>query len=715
MAARLNSVGVAMTATGRLVALFTLVVGLVVPIVASPSAADAYGVCPVGMVQWTGPAGGLWSAGANWSGGAVPAGSDDVCIAAGATVTIDTPAATRQLISEGSLIVTSTGTLTVNSVPGTTPWIQNSWIQQVDNYGTISLTSGALNARIAALGDGAVLNADAGAEFSAVGRDVAAPWYGTMNGAVAITGAGTVDLGGRYEATSVTTVTSAGGAIQLTGTLDGGTAGMTLYGDLVWNEYSGFIGLVTNEGTITSTVGRGGDIWRHIIGDFTNNGTIIWNPGGGRIGATNYNSTTTIVNNGLIRTLAYMTFVDFGRGGTIINRGTIDATGGLNPTGLTVINEGTWSVSTDPVSVSKPLATSVRTPTGGLVSIVEESPVPVSPPAGYAVVGTEFSSITAPDGSVADPLLITFTVDASVWDTFPLSTLSVLRNGVAVPDCTTPGVTGPASPDPCIGSRSGTVGSPAQIVVRTSVASEWVVVRSLNTAPTVAVDAVAPTAVGESIAIDASISDPDVGDTHVCVVDWGDGSTTSGVVSGLSCTASSVYSLAGVFDVSVTVTDAAGASATAGTVVVVFDPDATVEGEGEFDSPAGAYPENPSLAGEAEFEFEAEYGDEDGVWVVEGDVEFEFDDLEFESDAVSWLVVTDGEARATGTGTLNDVDGYGFEVWATDGSSDTFRIRIWTTDPSGTVIYDNDPGQELTEGKITTNTKEHEDDDRDDD
>jgi hypothetical protein len=139
------------------------------------------------------------------------------------------------------------------------------------------------------------------------------------------------------------------------------------------------------------------------------------------------------------------------------------------------------TVGTDQaVSPTNPLATSVTTPSGGVISITEEDGGPPIPPPGYEVLGTSFASISAPAESAANPLIIHFVIDASVWDGTPLGDLAVLRDGVLVPDCVVPGTSGAAAPDPCIGQRAGVPGSPADIWVRTSQASDWVVVRALD-------------------------------------------------------------------------------------------------------------------------------------------------------------------------------------------------------------------------------------------
>jgi hypothetical protein len=87
--------------------------------------------------------------------------------------------------------------------------------------------------------------------------------------------------------------------------------------------------------------------------------------------------------------------------------------------------------------------------------------------------------ITAPAASAGSPLVIRFRLDASFFLThWPLSYLSLARNGVAVPDCTAPG----ATPDPCVESRTRLADGDVEAVVRTSAASSWTVGRLHPTA-----------------------------------------------------------------------------------------------------------------------------------------------------------------------------------------------------------------------------------------
>lgn len=612
----------------------SVLVGVV--LVEAPRSAVA-APCPVTSVDWVG-GDGVWSDALSWSGGVVPTGSDNVCVPGGVVVTVDGVGEAQELVSDGVLVVPTGSSLTVNG---------ESTIAAIDSAGLVSTTSATFTAQFTHLRDGATVNAGAGTEANLNG--------GTdlTGGTVSFTGDGLVSINRSLIASAPTTIESLGTAVWLGncsrdcngGVLDGRTAEILLTGNLVLPPNAAFLGAITNNGTITAPpVGQNNSDWHAIVGDFTNNGTIVWDAVVGSVGTADFTTTSAIVNNGTIEVNTPIRLVDFDLGGSFVNNGmiTIAADAWLQTNGLDVVNGefgsirvsddgvldtgysqngielgsltnngsvwagvepagGYWRtlnvigdfvqgssgslvfvvagptgavpvefgsmdvsgvatlggevsvervggfdpvvgesypvlsygshvgdfgslsgldpwwagsvgsggisvmrvvpdsssavtgtagaggvVETDQaVSAANPFATSVQSPTGGLVSIVELSPVPVTPPAGYEVVGSELSRVSAPDGSVADPLLITFTVDAAVWDGIPLGSLSVLRNGVLVGDCVVPGASGSADPDPCVGDRSGTPGSPAEILVRTSQASDWVIVRAVpsNAAP----------------------------------------------------------------------------------------------------------------------------------------------------------------------------------------------------------------------------------------
>lgn len=189
---------------------------------------------------------------------------------------------------------------------------------------------------------------------------------------------------------------------------------------------------------------------------------------------------------------------------------------------------------------------------------------------------------------------------------------------------------------------------------------------------------------------------------HTATIAWGDGTTSAGVVSegagGGSVSGSHAYAAAGVYTLTVTVTDASGNAASAiYQYVVVYDPIAGfVTGAGFIQSPAGAYPADPTLAGKAHFGFVAKY--QQGANTPTGNTNFRFQaaGLSFESASYDWLVVAGANAKYKGVGTLDGVAGHAFLLTATDGDApggggaDRFRIKI--SAPGGGVIYDNQPG-----------------------
>jgi len=91
-----------------------------------------------------------------------------------------------------------------------------------------------------------------------------------------------------------------------------------------------------------------------------------------------------------------------------------------------------------------------------------------------------------------------------------------------------------------------------------------------NAPPAVAVDSPASgtgVGVGEVVTVSATVVDPGAGDAVTCSVDWGDGTTTAGVLANGTCTATHAYSAPIVAVVAVTATDGAGDSS-AGAIVV---------------------------------------------------------------------------------------------------------------------------------------------------
>lgn len=171
----------------------------------------------------------------------------------------------------------------------------------------------------------------------------------------------------------------------------------------------------------------------------------------------------------------------------------------------------------------------------------------------------------------------------------------------------------------------------------------------------------------------------------------------------------------GLYDVCVTATDAAGnVSAPQCFLCVIYDPSAGfVTGGGWIDSPAGAYVPDASLTGTANFGFVSKY--KKGKSTPDGSTEFQFQTagLNYHSNEYEWLIVTGSGKKAMfkGTGTLNGVPGYMFQITAHDDDPvDKFRMRI--TDGGGVVVYDNqlgaaddaDASTNITKGSIQIHT-----------
>lgn len=208
-----------------------------------------------------------------------------------------------------------------------------------------------------------------------------------------------------------------------------------------------------------------------------------------------------------------------------------------------------------------------------------------------------------------------------------------------------------------------------------------------------------PQAVGSPVTISASVSDVGAEDTHTCTVDWGDMTTSDGVIGGGTCDATHTFTDAGVYTLTMTVVDDdTGAATSTFQYVVVYDPSAGfVTGGGWINSPAGAYAPDPTLTGRANFGFVAKY--RRGATTPDGQTEFQFKagNLNFHSTEYAWLVVAGDKAQYKGSGQINGAGDYGFMLTLVDGGTgpsavDKFRIRIFDR-VGGGLVYDNKQGE----------------------
>ena len=213
-----------------------------------------------------------------------------------------------------------------------------------------------------------------------------------------------------------------------------------------------------------------------------------------------------------------------------------------------------------------------------------------------------------------------------------------------------------------------------------------------------------PIILGSPTAVSAPFTDPDVLDTHTAVWSWGDGKSSAGTVTesnGSGTVAGThTYAAAGLYTVSLKVTDNDGASGTctATQYVIVYNScKGCVCGCGAIDSPAGAFPKNPKAVGKATFSFTAGLATRRHVRRASTQFQLRSGSLLFRACNIEWLRIAGPWAQFEGTGTVNCVRGYRFWVTAIDGNvpggggTDKFRIRIVQI-ASGTVIYDNQIG-----------------------
>jgi len=233
-----------------------------------------------------------------------------------------------------------------------------------------------------------------------------------------------------------------------------------------------------------------------------------------------------------------------------------------------------------------------------------------------------------------------------------------------------------------------------------------IVLRGLNTGSISA--STNPAQVNTAVTTSATFSDPDTSSTHTATWDWGDGNTSAGTVSESNGSGtvsdSHTYTQAGVYTITLTVTSSSGTTATSTyQYLSVYDP--TPQGlfsaGHKFTSPPGAYPQNSSLTGDVTLGLVYKYQGTVPTGNKQFVMDFKAANLTFNATTVSSLVISNGMATLTGTGTINNGSGsYNFLVTGTDGGG----IRIQITDPSNNnnVVYDTQPSASITATPTTS-------------
>ncbi|MFL6245990.1 MAG: DNA/RNA non-specific endonuclease [Thermoanaerobaculia bacterium] len=210
-------------------------------------------------------------------------------------------------------------------------------------------------------------------------------------------------------------------------------------------------------------------------------------------------------------------------------------------------------------------------------------------------------------------------------------------------------------------------------------------VTSVNDAPVIT-SVTGPTAqvqAGSATAVAVTFADSDATDTHTATFTWGNGSSSTVSCAANTCSASTTYATAGIYDVTIVVTDAAGAIATTSFAsVIVYDTNAgSVTGGGWF----------ATASGKANVNINVKYLP--GQSTPAGNTKFDVAGVAFNSTSYEWLVVSGSTATWQGKGTVNGAGNYAFTATAVDGATDAFRITI-------RGVYDTTANQPLGGGSI---------------
>jgi len=176
------------------------------------------------------------------------------------------------------------------------------------------------------------------------------------------------------------------------------------------------------------------------------------------------NCTATACGNG-IRTAATSEACD---DGNLVNDDGCESDCRITPVEDSVPPGGTVSTGGS-ASPELPIQTSITTPDGGTIAIATADE-PLTPAGVQALI--EALLIEAPPATVAEPLVVVLTIDASaIPPGVDLLRVDLTRNGEVLGDCTGP--VGTATPDPCIQSRELLMDGDVRITGLTSHASLW--------------------------------------------------------------------------------------------------------------------------------------------------------------------------------------------------------------------------------------------------
>ncbi|WP_436521173.1 family 43 glycosylhydrolase [Actinoplanes sp. HUAS TT8] len=185
----------------------------------------------------------------------------------------------------------------------------------------------------------------------------------------------------------------------------------------------------------------------------------------------------------------------------------------------------------------------------------------------------------------------------------------------------------------------------------------------------------APVATGKVVTVSVPVADQD---PLSCTASWGDGSASTGTVSGGTCVVTHAYPAGGVHQPSITVRDDDGAAVTVTAARVVTYGPGQVAGNGTLIAPAGCL-DGFRSGGTIGFAFNS--GAPGGsTWI-----QFPAGDLDFRSTSQSGPLILGNTATYQGTGKVNGSGSYKFLITAIDGN-DRLAIRVWDARTGRSVL-----------------------------
>jgi hypothetical protein len=215
-----------------------------------------------------------------------------------------------------------------------------------------------------------------------------------------------------------------------------------------------------------------------------------------------------------------------------------------------------------------------------------------------------------------------------------------------------------------------------------------------------------PVRINSMVTATTTFTDTDAGQSHTATANWGDGINTAtscfvtepGSTSGsISCPLSTGYAAADVYPVTITVSDGTVQTTSPVTYAYVYNPtQASIFSAGSrYNNPSSA---SPSTSGTVRFGLSYKYKGGIATGGKAFTMDFNGANFHFNATSVSSLVISNGFATLRGSGALNGTSGYNFLVTGIDGGD----IRIQIADSSNNVVYDTQPGANIT---VTPTTK----------